>query len=210
MLCWGRLAPESLRWQILSLVGGDRRDHSHFRWFSIITVISKSINLPITFAIKVGHGVVAGTTSSAYASGPWLGLPDRYEHLFIWFLIWLNKYLIWFWSTSPGVTLVDSPGFNSSIADMEELVWLLSDLQQAGSTFLFACLSVCLFCLLVCLSFCLSKTWRSLSDFQFWSPHSKISSRILSQISRKMLSDVFRSHVFTAGWPLCGDLQVWG
>ena len=31
---------------------------------------------------------------------------------------------------SPGVTLVDSPGFNSSIADMEELVWLLADLQQ--------------------------------------------------------------------------------
>jgi len=55
----------------------------------------------------VGHGVVAGTTSSAYASGPWLGLPD-----------------------SPGVTLVDSPGFNSSISDMEELVWLLADLRQ--------------------------------------------------------------------------------
>ena len=32
-----------------------------------------------TFAIKVGHGVVAGTTSSAYASGPWLGLPDRFS-----------------------------------------------------------------------------------------------------------------------------------
>ena len=31
---------------------------------------------------------------------------------------------------SPGVTLVDSPGFNSSIAEMEELVWLLADLQQ--------------------------------------------------------------------------------
>ena len=31
---------------------------------------------------------------------------------------------------SPGVTLVDSPGFNSSIADMEELVWLLADLRQ--------------------------------------------------------------------------------
>jgi len=28
------------------------------------------------------------------------------------------------------VTLVDSPGFNSSISDMEELVWLLADLQQ--------------------------------------------------------------------------------
>merc|ERR1712192_164664 len=55
----------------------------------------------------VGHGVVAGTTSSAYASGPWLGMPD-----------------------SPGVTLVDSPGFNSSISDMEELVWLLADLRQ--------------------------------------------------------------------------------
>jgi len=55
----------------------------------------------------VGHGVVAGTTSSAYASGPWLGLQD-----------------------SPGVTLVDSPGFNSSISDMEELVWLLADLRQ--------------------------------------------------------------------------------
>lgn len=55
----------------------------------------------------VGHGVVAGTTSSSYSSSSWLGLSD-----------------------SPGVTVVDTPGFNSSIADMEELVWLLAELQE--------------------------------------------------------------------------------
>ena len=78
--------------------------------------------------MKVGHGVVAGTTSSAYASGPWLGLPDRLYNIIS--VNFSNPF--WTCLLSPGVTLVDSPGFNSSISDMEELVWLLADLQQVG------------------------------------------------------------------------------
>ena len=63
-----------------------------------------------TILSQVGHGVVAGTTSSSYSSGSWLGLPS-----------------------SPGVTIVDTPGFNSTIADMEELVWLLAELQEVST-----------------------------------------------------------------------------
>jgi len=55
----------------------------------------------------VGHGVEAGTLQSSYSSGAWLGK-----------------------NGSPGVTVVDTPGFNSSFKDMEELVWLLSDLEE--------------------------------------------------------------------------------
>ena len=56
---------------------------------------------------NVGHGVDAGTLQSSYSSGAWLGKKG-----------------------SPGVTIVDTPGFNSSFKDMEELVWLLADLQE--------------------------------------------------------------------------------
>jgi len=44
---------------------------------------------------------------SSYSSGAWLGKEG-----------------------SPGVTIVDTPGFNSSFEDMEELVWLLADLEE--------------------------------------------------------------------------------
>ena len=49
----------------------------------------------------VGHGLEAGTLESSYSSGPWLGLRD-----------------------SPGVTVVDTPGFNSSWDDLEQLARL--------------------------------------------------------------------------------------
>ena len=55
----------------------------------------------------IGHGVEAGTLDSSYSSGSWLG---RLE--------------------SPGVTVVDTPGFNSSFDDLEQLVWLLSELKE--------------------------------------------------------------------------------
>ena len=54
----------------------------------------------------VGHGLEVGTLESAYSSGPWLGLED-----------------------SPGVTVVDTPGFNSSWEDLEQLARLLADLE---------------------------------------------------------------------------------
>ena len=44
---------------------------------------------------------------SSYSSGPWL-----------------NKI------QAPMVTVVDTPGFNSSFNDLEDLVWLLSDLKE--------------------------------------------------------------------------------
>ena len=74
---WEPLALESLRWQILFSVGGDQRHRFHFRYFENI----KLEKWPTWIHIKVGHGVVAGTTSSAYASGPWLGLPDRLHNI---------------------------------------------------------------------------------------------------------------------------------
>lgn len=49
----------------------------------------------------------AGTLRSSYSSGAWLGQEG-----------------------SPGITIVDTPGFNSSFEDMEELVWLLADLEE--------------------------------------------------------------------------------
>jgi len=55
----------------------------------------------------VGHGVEAGTLNSSYSSGAWIGKRG-----------------------SPGVTVVDTPGFNSSFDDLEELVWLLADLEE--------------------------------------------------------------------------------
>ena len=54
----------------------------------------------------MGHGLEAGTLESSYSSGPWLGLRD-----------------------SPGVTVVDTPGFNSSWDDLEQLARLLADLE---------------------------------------------------------------------------------
>ena len=49
----------------------------------------------------------AGTLSSSYSSAPWLAKPQ-----------------------APPVTVVDTPGFNSSFDDLENLVWLLSDLEE--------------------------------------------------------------------------------
>ena len=49
----------------------------------------------------------AGTLSSSYSSGPWLAKVQ-----------------------APPITVVDTPGFNSSFDDLENLVWLLSDLEE--------------------------------------------------------------------------------
>jgi len=57
----------------------------------------------------MGHGVQAGTLSSSYASGAWIG-----KH------------------GSPGVTVVDTPGFNSSIQQMEEMIWTLAQLEEVN------------------------------------------------------------------------------
>ena len=54
----------------------------------------------------VGHGLEAGTLESSYSSGPWLGLKN-----------------------SPGVTVIDTPGFNSSWDDLEQLARLLADIE---------------------------------------------------------------------------------
>ena len=54
----------------------------------------------------VGHGLEAGTLESSYSSGHWLGLKD-----------------------SPGVTVIDTPGFNSSWDDLEQLARLLADIE---------------------------------------------------------------------------------
>ena len=54
----------------------------------------------------MGHGLEAGTLESSYSSGPWLGLKD-----------------------SPGVTVIDTPGFNSSWDDLEQLARLLADIE---------------------------------------------------------------------------------
>jgi len=56
---------------------------------------------------NVGHGVEAGTLESTYSSGSWLGRHD-----------------------SPGVTIIDTPGFNSSFNELEELIWLLADMKE--------------------------------------------------------------------------------
>ena len=44
---------------------------------------------------------------SSYSSAPWLGELQ-----------------------APTITVVDTPGFNSSFDDLENLVWLLSDLEE--------------------------------------------------------------------------------
>ena len=67
---------------------------------------------------------------------------------------------------SPGVTLVDSPGFNSSIADMEELVWLLADLQQVLLHRIEEVIVTCLHAFVAHI-FCLFIRWTSL-----WLPSS--------------------------------------
>lgn len=62
--------------------------------------------LPFT----VGHGIKAGTLSSSYASGAWLGKVG-----------------------SPGVTVVDTPGFNSSVQQLEDMVWMLGELEEVNT-----------------------------------------------------------------------------
>jgi len=62
--------------------------------------------LPFT----VGHGIKAGTLSSSYASGAWLGKLG-----------------------SPGVTVVDTPGFNSSVQQLEDMVWMLGELEEVNT-----------------------------------------------------------------------------
>lgn len=61
------------------------------------------------FITRVGHGVAAGTLVPARAGGPWLGRP-----------------------ASPGITVVDTPGFNASVAEFESLVWLLAELRTVN------------------------------------------------------------------------------
>jgi len=58
----------------------------------------------------VGHGVKAGTLSSSYASGAWLGKLG-----------------------SPGVTVVDTPGFNNSVQQLEDMVWMLGELEEVNA-----------------------------------------------------------------------------
>jgi len=56
---------------------------------------------------NVGHGVEAKTLESTYSSGSWLGRND-----------------------SPGVTIIDTPGFNSSFNELEQLIWLLAEMKE--------------------------------------------------------------------------------
>jgi len=67
-----------------------------------------SITDPLPF--PVGHGVQAGTLNSSYASGSWIGLAG-----------------------SPGITVVDTPGFNDSVGQMEDLVWLLGEMEEVNA-----------------------------------------------------------------------------
>jgi len=56
---------------------------------------------------NVGHGLQAGTLQSTYSSGPWLGKTG-----------------------SPGVTVIDTPGFNNSLQQLEDLVWMLGEFEE--------------------------------------------------------------------------------